>query len=415
MALHILTGLVTLRVVTATPLTSEAPPAADQRAALTHALRRLEAWGRAHGWAGTDPYDGLNATRLVAPLKKSVFGRRLLTQLVKHSPVNLRTLLGIPAGQSAAALAQVASGYALRAVPGEEGRSRLAEILRALEVMRCADFDEPCWGYHFDVQTRIFFYPAGSPNTIATVFAGLAMLDAYEATGEERLLDLAAGTGDFFLRHVPQTEDGDGAFFGYLVGDRTPIHNANALVCALLARVAHHTAREDMRAAAEAGLRWTIGHQRSDGSWPYGEQPQLDWVDNFHTGYVLDSLMSSTDASLALDGGAALERGLSYYRQALFLEDGTPKYTPGSIYPIDSQCVAQAIQTLTLAGSLDAEYGSFAWRVFDVAITRMLRRDGSFVFQRHRCWSNTTPHIRWMAAPMLQALTLLQRTVEAQT
>jgi len=385
-------------------------PSHAQRVALADSLGRLESWGRQRGWAGTDPYDGLNATRLVGPLARSVLGKRILTQLVKRSPINLRPLFGIPPGRSAAALAQVASSYALDAIPGEKGRERLAETLQALEALRCEGFEEPCWGYHFDVQTRVFFYPAGSPNTIATVFSGLAFLDAYETTQEERLLEIAAGAGDFFLRHVPQTEDGDGAFFGYLVDDKTPIHNANTLVCALLARLARHTRRQDMRDAAEAGLRWTIGHQRPDGSWPYGEQPHLDWVDNFHTGYVLDSLMYSAEADMDVDDGTALQRGLSYYRQELFLNDGTPKYRPQSTYPIDAQCVAQAIQTMTLAGSSDPAYAAFAWTVFEFACKHMQRTDGSYIFQRRQRWVNPAPHIRWMAAPMMEALAYLQRS-----
>jgi hypothetical protein len=391
---------------------ARAAPSEGQRAALADALRRLEAWGRERGWTGSDPYDGLNATRLTGPLKRSALGRQVLTQLVKRSPHDLRRVLGIGAGRSAAALAQIASSYALGAIPGEEGRSRLAETLQDLEALRCGGFDEPCWGYHFDVQTRVFFYPSTSPNTIATVFAGMALVDAYEATGETRLLELAAETGDFFLRHVPQTRDGDGAFFGYLVGDRTPIHNANALVCALLARLAAHTARTDMRAAAEAGLRWTSAHQRPDGSWPYGERPDLDWVDNFHTGYVLDALMYSARADVDVDGGSALERGLDYYRRTLFLEDGTPMYTPHSVYPIDAQCVAQAIKTMALASTRDPGGGAFAWAVFDFARRRMQRSDGAYLFQRRRWWTNRAPHIRWMAAPMLEALTQLQQTAE---
>ena len=169
-----------------------------------------------------------------------------------------------------------------------------------------------------------------------------------------------------------------------------------------------------MRVAAEAGLRWTIARQRSDGSWPYGERPYLNWVDNFHTGYVLDSLMFCLDAELDVDGEMALERGLAYYRSALFLEDGTPKYLPDSVYPIDAQCVAQAIKTMALAGARDPAYGTFAWTVFDFARRRMQRRDGSYLFQRRRRWVNAAPHIRWMAAPMLEALARLQRTAEAE-
>jgi hypothetical protein len=381
---------------------------ATQRAALIEALRGLEKWGRERDWTGSDPYDGLNATRLARPLKHGPLGRRVLTQLVKRSPVDLRPLFGIPAGLSAAALAQLASGYAIGALAGDEGLTRLMETLDALERLRCPDFEEPCWGYHFDVQTRVFFYPAGAPNTIATAFAGMALVNGYEATGEGRLLELATGAGEFFLRHVPQTEDRDGAFFGYLAGDRTPIHNANALVCALLGRLAFHNARDDMRAPAEAGLRWTVARQRPDGSWPYGESPNLGWVDNFHTGYVLDALSHGADAGLDVPCEAALERGLAYYRRALFLADGTPKYQSDSLYPIDAQCVAQAIHTFALAGARDPECAVLAWRVFDFATSRMRRRDGSYLFQRRRLWSNSAAHVRWMAAPMLAALARLQ-------
>jgi polysaccharide biosynthesis protein VpsJ len=402
-------------VITAhsTPTVGIASSAAE-RAAVTDALRRLENWGRSRAWAGTDPYDGLNATRLTGPLKHTVLGRRVLTQLVKRSPANLRPVLGIPRARSAATVAHVTSSYALGAAVGGEALDRLSEAVDCLEGLRCAGFDEPCWGYHFDVQTRVFFYPAGSPNTIASAFAGLSLLDAHEATGELSLLERAVATGDFFLRHVPQTDDGDGAFFGYLVADRTPIHNANALVCALLARLARHTGRVDMRAAAETGVRWTVDRQRSDGSWPYGEQSHLNWVDNFHTGYVLDSLIASADAGIDIDGEAALERGLAYYRRALFLDDGTPKYLPHSVYPLDAQCVAQAIQTMTLAASRDDAYGGFAWKVFDFAQRRMLRRDGSYLFQRRRRWANAAPHMRWMAAPMLKALSWLRHAAEAE-
>jgi polysaccharide biosynthesis protein VpsJ len=397
---------------TASTRQSNSTPGA-RHADVAETLQNLEAWGRPREWSGSDPYDGLNATRLAWPLTRSALGRRLLTQLVKRSPLNLRPVLGIPPGRSAAALGQLASSYALGAIPGPEGRARLSGILQVLLSARCPDFEEPCWGYHFDVQTRVFFYPAGSPNTIATAFAALGLLDAFEATHEPQLLDIATGTGEFFLRHIPQTEDDGGAFFGYLVGDRTPIHNANTLACAVLARLAHHTARDDMRMAAEAGLRWTIKHQRPDGSWPYGEASHLNWIDNFHTGYVLDSLMYSADAGLVIDNNCALENGLDYYRRALFLHDGTPKYTPASIYPIDAQCVAQAIQTMALAGERDPVFLDSAWRIFDFALRRMLRSNGTFLFQRRAHWTNATPHIRWVNAPMMQAFTVLQRSTEA--
>src|SRR3954453_10069666 len=148
--------------------------------ALDRALSAVECWGAARDWTGSDPYDGLNATRVVTPLLRSRRGRQVVTQVVKRSPLDLRPLLGVRAAESAAALAQIVSAYAIGSfVPEYERGDKLAELVRRLEARRCDGFAQPCWGYHFDVQTRVFFYPKGSPNTIATAFAALALLDAF--------------------------------------------------------------------------------------------------------------------------------------------------------------------------------------------------------------------------------------------
>jgi hypothetical protein len=384
----------------------------DPRRELVDALARLEAWGSARDWLGTDPYDGLNATRFISPLARSRRGRQLVTQLVKRSPLDLRRPLGIRPAHSAAALAQVVSAYArYRFLPTEEAPSKLADAVSELDALRCTGFEEPCWGYHFDVQTRVFFYPRGAPNTIATAFAGLALLDAFETTADRRLLDLAAGAGDFFLRHVPPTECDDGAYFGYLVGDRTPIHNANMLVCALLARLALQLGRADFKEAARKGVTYTVANQRPDGSWPYGERLNLGWVDGFHTGYVLESLGVCGAAGLG-EGAAALGRGLNYYRRRLFCDDGAPKYFESSIYPIDTQCAAQGIQTFARSSDLSPDYVETAWSIFGYAIRKLRRPDGAFIFQRSRAWQNRTPHVRWAEAPMLLAMTHLFETID---
>lgn len=374
-------------------------------AAARDALRALERWGRARDWAGTDPYDALNATRLPRPLRASVLGRRVATQAVKRSPLNLRPLIGVPPGRNAAAVADVLAAYSRRAgdwLPEDERRARAGRAVDWLEELRSPGYDEPCWGYHFDVQTAVLRYPRASPNTIATAFAGMALIDAHEAFGDERALALGRGAAEFFLAHVPQTAAEPGAYFGYLPVDSTPIHNASMLVCALLARVHAVQAGPRVAAAIERGVAWCQAHQRADGSWPYGERDDLGWVDGFHTGYVLECLMACAAAGVGGVDAAVVERGLDYYRRELFEADGTPKYYPHETYPIDSQSVSQGIKTFALAGDLD-----HAFKVFDWSQEHMRRGDGSYVFQRRRRWANRTPHVRWTAAPMLVALAAL--------
>jgi hypothetical protein len=368
-------------------------------------LHEIEAWGSRHDWSGTDPYDGLNATRLVGPLRGSALGRRLIIQAVKRSPLDLRPVLGVRPATNATTLAWVASAYARGGfLSREESRIRLEHTLSRLVDLRRPGMSEACWGYHFDMQSRVFFYPRGSPNTIATAFAGMALLDAYERTGDERWAEVATEAGEFFLRHVPQTPDPPGAFFGYLPDDRSPIHNSNTHVCALLARLGSLAGEDRYRDAARSGIEWTVARQRADGSWPYGERPNLQWIDNFHTGYVLDALRTCADSGFAAEIGDALERGLQYYRRELVLDDGTPKYYASSVYPIDMQCVAQSIQTFAIAASREPSWADTAWSVFSFALDRMRRSDGLFVFQRRRMWKNRRPYPRAVVGPMMLAL-----------
>jgi polysaccharide biosynthesis protein VpsJ len=258
------------------------------------------------------------------------------------------------------------------------------------------------------VQTRVFFCPRSQPNTIATAFAGFALLDAYELAGASGALELAAGVGKFFIRHVPRTDTGDGAYFGYLPGDWTPIHNANMLVAALLARLASLLDRPELGRVASAALLYTTKRQRSDGSWLYGEFPHLGWIDGFHTGYVLDCLLTCLKAGIA-DGGAeaAWRRGIHFYASALIESDGTPRYTPGSRNPVDGQCAAQAMQTLARATRREPDLGARRWDVLRYSLAKLARGDGAFVFQRGRLWTNRSAHPRWVQAPMLLAFTHL--------
>jgi hypothetical protein len=392
----------------AAPRTVESRERTDLASAATVA-RALERWGSEREWRGPDPYDALNARRLPRIARRSPLAMRVVTQAVKRSPLNLRPFLGIPNGLSAATLAHLISAYARNGfLDPKESHNRMRNCISALAALRCTTFPEPCWGYHFDVQTRVFFYPRTSPNTIATAFAGLGLLDAYELAGVDDALELAIGAGDFFIRHVPQTRAEAGAYFGYLPGDATPIHNANMLVAALLARLARASGREDFHDAARRAVEYTVSHQRVDGSWPYGQRPGLTWVDGFHTGYVLDCLLACVDSDVGGEAAAqAWHRGVRYYVTALIEPDGTPCYTPGERYPIDGQCAAQAIQTLARAARREPDLAQVSWAVLDYVQRNLTRRDGAIVFQRERYWTNRAAHPRWVEAPMLAALASL--------
>jgi hypothetical protein len=383
------------------------------RERLIETIRLLEDHGHRHDWIGPDPYDGLNATRFVSLPRRTALGRRVVMQVVKRSPIDLRPLLGITPTRNAATVAWALSAYSLGTfLEPPLQRDRLLQSARLLASMRLSGWEDACWGYPFDTQSRVFFYGKTDPNTIATSFAGMALMDAYEATGERWLLEMARSSARFLLANVPQTPDPPGSRFGYLVGDRSPIHNANTHVCALLARLVRE-GDEDLLPRVQEGLAWTLERQRPNGSWPYGEREDLDWVDGFHTGYVLDAIRTCADMGVDNRAEGAWRRGLEYWRENLFEPDGFPKYYDNEPFPVDNQSAAQGIQTLAIASRHVPDCLDQAWRVFEWAMDNMRRADGLFYFQRRRYWSNRMPHMRWTETCMLLALVHLLVAEEA--
>ena len=137
------------------------------------------------------------------------------------------------------------------------------------------------------------------------------------------------------------------------------------------------------------------------------------WVDGFHTGYVLDSLMTCVEMGIGGDAATrAWHRGLGYYARSLIEVDGTPRYGPESRYPIDGQCAAQALQTLSLAVRYEPTVAVIRWDVLSYVLDRLARGDGAFIFQRQRWLTCKTPHARWVQAPLLRALTCLLESVK---
>ena len=370
---------------------------------LVEAVARIRGWGEARAWQGYDPYDGLNSP--LARLVPGVLPRRLLTQAVKLSPLNLRPLLGIRPAYNQKAIGLVASAYA-----------RLGEREQATRWLDwlCANRADPlpgsprpapgapapwAWAYNFPVQTRVFAYPPNSANTIATSFVAHAFLDAADCLGAEaaaRWEEPIRGTCAFLLDSMLVEQPGR-CFFRYIPGDDQLIHNATTLAAAVLARAARVYGDPALADPAHAAIRPTLAAQADDGTWPYAEGTHA-WVDNFHTGYVLMSLAHFPEAA------DPLRRGVAVWERELFLADGTPKYYAGSLYPIDAHCYAQAVETWVSVRDLAA-----ARREAELMVARMLDPRGFLWFQQRGRITSKVPFVRWTTAPALQAIAGLLR------
>jgi hypothetical protein len=198
--------------------------------------------------------------------------------------------------------------------------------------------------------------------------------------------------------------------FSYTPLDHRLVHNANLLGAWLLAEVAALTGEPVLANTALAAAHYTARRQRADGSWLYGEGARDGWVDNFHTGYVLVALLRVAACLGTDEFDAAIAHGYRYWKAALFLPDGTPKYYPHRIYPIDSHSVAQAILTFLAFAHHDPEAAAWARRVALWSIDHMQDAAGPFHYQLYPHYRIRIPYLRWSQAWMQRALTELLLT-----
>ena len=381
----------------------------------------------AAGFAGTDPYDGLNSRLLAPVLRSSRLARLAVIQGVKRSPVNLRPLLLVPAGLNPKGLALVLQGAA--EYPGlPDGNGRRAWLADALLSLASRVDGSPAfgqrvvtpglanrlagepgawpeaigWGYDFPWQSKAFLQPAYFPTVVASSFAIDALQDA-DAPGWRQA---AVGAARFVAEHLHRHEDADGICFSYSPGDRTRVYNASLFGARILAQAAPHAPQtEAWRLDAERAVAWVMARQARDGSWIYGEADHWQWIDNLHTGFNLETVHRAAALLGTSRWDDGMASGLAYYRQNLFEADGTPRYYSTTRWPLDPHSFAQGALTFLRLSRFQPDAQEFAGRILARGIDELWdERRGGFRFQKHPRHAQSIIHMRWSQAWMLRAL-----------
>ena len=389
------------------------PIVTEMKAILEKSIKKLEKWVEDHDYRGYEPFDGLSS--FLRPLTfRNNFAERILQQIVRQSPVNLRPLFGVHPQESTKGRGYMAWGYLtmMKITAERKYKQKAINCLEWLIKNKSPKYENYSWGNHFDFTGRGGTYLKHEPIIVWTALIGQAFLEGYEVLNEKRYLDVVKSICTWIME-LPREETELGTCISYFADRQSSVHNSNMLGAAILARAGKILSDNKYIDVASQAMKYSCSRQLPDGAWYYGEDPKYHWIDNFHTGYNLDSLKCYAESANDNSYEGNLRSGFEYYKKTFFEENGRPKYYHNRVYPVDSQCASQAIETLSNFSDDDEGSLKLALKVAKWTIENMQDESGHFYFRQYPLIKAKTPMLHWAQATTYKALTFLLSKIGA--
>jgi hypothetical protein len=310
------------------------------------------------GWKSYDPYDIL----LSPPLEKlrtlSPFLARLAIQFGKFSGASIRWLLKIAPHEEAKTL----SDYLESAVIFSIGEQRWVDVYLEELAQRLIARSIPTghgvgWGLEFPYTSRFVNVAACTPNLYQSINAIQALLALYKLNHSSKCLDFALQGSHFIMDDLGVFEWRNFKWFRYWPGLDAPIVNIQASLAGVFSNLGILTGKPVYTELSDLAMQTVVNFQNDDGSWYYSVDGKANFVDGFHTGFVLQGLSeyahhcSEPNRPLV---NRVIEKGFAFFKQHLVSASGLPLgFADGSI-SLDGQNFAQCLQTFAICGQSSA-------------------------------------------------------------
>lgn len=292
--------------------------------------------------------------------------------------------------------------------------ARAVHFLEELKKSRCSAFKEFCWGYPFDWVTRNGVIKEQTPFITSTPYIYEAFLQVHQIAPRDEWRAVL----DSIIRHVcsdikdfPSSKNASTC--SYSPFDKGGVINASAYRSAMLTSAAKVFGRDDCWSIAERNLNFVLENQNPDGSWPYAVDGVRDFVDHFHTCFVMKALAKIHTLTGHASTLAALERGVDYYTKNLFGPEGLPrpfaKAPRLTVYKCELYDCAESINLCLLLRDRFPQLNAKLETVVSGILNHWVKPDGSFRSRKLIFgWDNVPMH-RWAQSQMFRALSFYAR------
>lgn len=311
--------------------------------------------------------------------------------------------------------AHYAMGFALLArLTGQQAYyDRAVHFLHVLEQTRSPGFSHFGWGYPFDWVTRTGVMATGTPLITTTPYVYEAFSYVHEIDGEDRWLEAMYSAAEHAANDITDREiSADVATAGYNPFDSEGgVINASAYRAFLLISAALQFGRDDYRRIAERNLNFVLEAQQPDGSWYYSVDGVRDFVDHFHTCFVLKALAKIEQLTSHEGCRKAIKAGTDYYVRHLFDQNGLPKPFSRAprltVYRQELYDYAECINLGVLLKGQSAELDDRVQAAVNDLLDNWQKPDGSFRSRRLLLGWDDVPMHRWAQSQLFRSLCFL--------
>lgn len=371
-------------------------------------LKQLQSYIEKEKYKGYDPYDALKSPFFKFPfLRTNKIVRFGIQQLVKRFPFNIRFLLLVPKGYNPVTLGLSVQAYSYLYNSDSENQQKYLQkinfLVNELKNLIPSGFSGACWGYDFDWEARHAKIPAYQPTVVATGIITNALFIAHQITGHIESARLVESAAKFVVNDLKRTYKNDSFCFSYSPFDHQKVLNASMKGVRLLAQAYSINHNEQYKYLSKKAVEYVVDHQSVDGSWGYSMIKSGSWIDNYHTGYILDCLDEYEKRTKDFDYSFSIKRGYLFYIQNFVTEQFEPKFYYNKKFPIDCTAAAQTILTTIRFGDI-----KIAKNVAEYVCKKMQKKSGDFKFRKFNNYTISTSFMRWSNAWMFTALTYLE-------
>ena len=299
--------------------------------------------------------------------------------------------------------------FLFRATQNDAYLRRAIQFLDELKRSRSQDFNEYCWGYPFDWVTRGGTIRTQTPLITTTPYVYEAFLQVNELQPRDDLRQVLASIARHVSQDIKDFETSTTASScSYTPFGEGGVVNAAAYRSFLLTSASQVFSNESYWKMAERNLNFVLENQNSDGSWYYAVDQVRDFVDHYHTCFVMKALAKIHGLTGHQGCYQALEKGIDYYLGNLFDENGLPKPFSKAprltVYKRELYDCAECINLCLLLRDRFPQLDAPLETVVADILRDWIKPDGSFRSRRlHLGWDNVPMH-RWGQSQMFRSL-----------